>query len=250
MNRLEKLKKIWPFLASLGGASVMVLAFFIPSIQDQWDRYQSREVIEQYEKLGNEFFDEGHFAMAEEAYKKAFEFSEQKRLDIEVKRLDAKINRVNENPVWGGKLPDSLKEIDFQYLLHFQKDRGGARARILNSYGVFLSSLGRLKEAEGAFNEALRLDSKNDLAHVNLGSLFRQQGKALESEHQYLKAISIDPENAITHYNLGLLFSDQGNLERAKKEFARALALDPEDSDVKAELALTKDKLEKKRLVK
>jgi len=244
---MEKLKKIWPFLASLGGASVMVLAFFIPSIQDQWDRYESRQVIEQYEKLGNEFFDEGHFTMAEQAYAKAFEFSEQKRLDIEVKRLDAKVNRVNENPVWGAKPPDSLKEIDFQYLLHFQKDKARKKARVLDSYGVFLSSVGRFKEAEASFKEALLLNDKDDLVHVNLGNLFRQRGKSVESEKEYRKAISIDPDNAITHYNLGLLLSEQGALENAKNEFARALELDPTDNDVKIELALTNDKLEKKK---
>ena len=39
--------KLWPLLVSLGSAMVMLLAFFIPSVQDQWDRYQSREVIQQ-----------------------------------------------------------------------------------------------------------------------------------------------------------------------------------------------------------
>ncbi len=242
---MEKLKKIWPFLASLGGASVMVLAFFIPSIQDQWDRYESRQVIKQYEKLGNDFFDEGHFDMAEEAYKKAFEFSEGKRLDIEVKRLDAKINRVNENPVWGSKPPDSLKEIDFQYLLHFQNDKSNKKAKVLDSYGVFLSSAGRLKEAEASFNEALHLNDKDDLAHVNLGNLFRQQGKMAEAECEYLKAISIDPDNPITHYNLGLLFYDQGNFEKSEKQLVRTIELDPEDADAKVELKLIQQKTKK-----
>ena len=44
-------EKLWPFLAGVGSAAVMVLAFFIPSLQDQWDRYQSRKVIEQYVNL-------------------------------------------------------------------------------------------------------------------------------------------------------------------------------------------------------
>lgn len=243
---MERLKKIWPFLVSLGGASVMILAFFIPSIQEQWDRYQARQVIEQYEKLGDEFFDEEHFEVAEDAYAKAFELSEQKRLDIEVKRLDAKINRVNENPIWGGKLPDSLKEIDFQYLLHFQKDKGGEKTRVLNSYGVFLSSLRRLKDAEDAFNEALRLEPKNDLAHVNLGSLFRHQGKLDEAKAEYLKAIALDPDNARTHYNLGLLFMDKDQLPEAENEFAKAIELDPEDADAKAELKIIAEKLRNK----
>ncbi len=52
-------KRWWPFLASLGGATVMILAFFIPSLQDQWDRYQSRKVIEEFVTLGDQLYDEG-----------------------------------------------------------------------------------------------------------------------------------------------------------------------------------------------
>jgi tetratricopeptide (TPR) repeat protein len=233
---MEKLKKIWPFLVSLGGASVMVLAFFIPSIQDQWDRYQSRKVIEQYEKLGDDFFDEGHFSMAEQAFAKAFEMSEEKRLDIEVKRLEAKINRVNENPTWGGKTPDTVQEIDFQYLLHFQKDKAKKKARVLDSYGVFLASNNRLREAEAAYKEALLLNDKDELAHINLGNLQRQKGKMADAEREYLSAIALDSENIVTHYNLALLYVDMGKLEKAEKQIRQALKLDSLDADTKAEL--------------
>src|SRR5438105_2952875 len=127
---MNKLKKIWPVLVSLGGASVMILAFFIPSVQDQWDRYQARQVIEQYEKLGNEFFEEEHFEMAEEAYAKAFELSNASRLDLEVKRFNARINRIGSDPNWGSKPPEGLKDIDFQFLLHFQKGEDKAKHRL------------------------------------------------------------------------------------------------------------------------
>src|SRR4249920_2203104 len=108
----EKMKKIWPIVVSMGSASIMILAFFIPSIQDQWDRYQSRQVIKQYEKLGNEFFESENFEMAEEAFAKAFELSEQKRIDLEIKRLSAKVNRIGSDPTWGTKAPEDLKDID------------------------------------------------------------------------------------------------------------------------------------------
>jgi len=221
----------------------MVLAFFIPSVQDQWDRYLSREVIAQYEKLGDDFFEEGHFAMAEEAFQKAFDLSEGKRLDIEMKRLEAKVNRVNDNPTWGSKAPESLNEIDFQYLLHFQKDKIKKKARVLDSYGVFLASAGRLKEAEEAFVESIRLHDQ-ELAHVNLGNLYRQQGKFRQSEAEYRKAIAMDPDNATTHYNLGLLLADQGKWELAEKELAKASHLDPADADTRSELAIVRKHLE------
>jgi len=245
---MERLKKIWPFLASLGGASVMVLAFFIPSIQDQWDRFQARQVIEQYEKLGSEFFDEERFEMAEEAYAKAFELSEQKRLDLEVKRLSAKINRIGSDPTWGSKPPEGLKDVDFQFLLHFQKGADKVRHRVstLNCYGVFLASVKRNKEAEEILREAIRLDSVNVLAFVNLGSLYFHHGKMIEAKRYYSKAISIEPENARAHYNLGLLLTEQGQLEEAKTEFSKAAELDPDDLDAKAELKIVSEGLSKK----
>src|SRR6185369_3800018 len=114
-NEQEKgfvlVKRWWPFLASLGGATVMALAFFIPSVQDQWDRYQSRKIIDQYEEVGNDLFDEGQYKMAEDAYAKAYELSQDSRLDIEVKRLTAKVHRISENPAWDSKLPDELEEV-------------------------------------------------------------------------------------------------------------------------------------------
>ncbi len=246
---MEKLKKIWPVLVSLGGASVMILAFFIPSIQDQWDRYQARQVIEQYEKLGNEFFDEEHFEMSEEAYSKAFELSDEKRLDLEIKRLSAKINRIGSDPTWGSKPPEGLKDIDFQFLLHFQKGKDKAKHRVatLNCYGVFLASVNRNKEAEKIFREVIQLDSADVLALVNLGNFYFHHGKIDEAKKYYQKAILREPENARAHYNLGLLFSEQGQWEEAKNEFAKAFKLDPEDADAKAELDTIKGKLENKK---
>ena len=156
----EKLKRAWPFLVSMGSASIMILAFFVPSIQDQWDRYQSRKVIEQYIQLGDDFFSEERYEMAEEAYQKAFTLSEEKRLDIEMKRLHAKISRVSIEPDWGSKPPEDLKEVDFQFLLHLQTDdkHRSQRVSTLNSYGIFLAANHKTKEAELAFKEALQLD--------------------------------------------------------------------------------------------
>ena len=240
---MEKLKKIWPFLASLGGASVMILAFFIPSIQDQWDRYQARQVIEQYEKLGNEFFDEEHFEMAEEAYAKAFELSEAKRIDLEIKRLSARINRIGSDPTWGSKAPEGLKDVDFQFLLHFQKNNAKHRVATLNCYGVFLASENRNLEAEKIFNDAIRLDSADVLAFVNLGNLFFHHGKIGEAKKYYLKAVALEPENPRSHYNLGLLLFDQGLLMEAKNEFVKTVELDPADADAQAELDTVTEKL-------
>jgi len=234
----EKVKKVWPVMVSVGSASVMILAFFLPSIQDQWDRYQARQVIKQYEKLGNEFFDGENFEMAEEAYTKAFELSEQKRLDLEIKRLNAKVNRIGSDPTWGTKAPEGLKDVDFQFLLHFQSgdDKIKNRVLTLNCYGVFLASEDRGEEAEKILRDAIKLDSADVLAFINLGNLYFNGEKVVEAKKLYLKAISFDPENSRAHYNLGLLYSDQRDWENAKMEFTKAAEFDPDDEDAKAEL--------------
>jgi tetratricopeptide (TPR) repeat protein len=245
----EKLKSIWPIVVSLGSASMMVLAFFIPSIQDQWDRYQARQVIKQYEKLGNEFFEAENFDMAEEAYAKAFELSEQKRLDLEIKRLNARVNRIGSDPMWGKKVSDDLKDVDFQFLLHFQSGDAKIKNRVstLNCYGVFLASEGRNEEAEKIFIDAIKLDSTDILAFVNLGNLYFTDEKIAEAKKYYLKSIRLDPENPRAHYNLALLLLDQSDLENAKKEFAKAFEFDPDDEDAKAELDSVNERLLKKK---
>jgi len=240
-------KRLWPFIVSLSGAVVMALAFFIPSVQDQWDRYQSRKIIQQYVQVGDELFEEGHYKMSEDAYAKAYELSADTRLDIEVKRLNAKINRINENPEWTAKIPDDLEEVDFQFLLHMQKQTDQRRGRVstLNCYGVFLAKHGRLKEAHAAFREALQLDPTEVLAYVNLGNLYDQEGEKADAEKAYQKALSLEPADPWAHYNLGLLFSEQGKLTEAEHEFKKAHDLDPADEDILKQYNLVREGLQK-----
>ena len=222
-------------LVTLGSASVMILAFFLPAVQDQWDRYQSRKIIEQYVVLGDSFLIEERYEMAEEAYGKAFHLSDDKRLDIEMKRLHAKIEQINMDPEWGSKSPSDLEDIDFQFLLHMQSNIK-QRASTLNSYGIFLASEGKVKDAEESFIEAIRLDSMEAQSHVNYGNLLDQLGKKDKAKQHYLKAIRLDPENGRAHYNLGLLYLELGSKEEAEKQFKRALQIDPDDADAQREL--------------
>jgi len=225
---LVLVKRWWPFMASAGGAIVMILAFFIPSLQDQWDRYQSRKVIENFVTLGDQLFEEGRYAMAEEAFAKAFELSEYKRLDAEVKRLNARVNRVHDNPDWNSEIPDGLKEIDFQFLLHFQikKSEEQHRVNTLNCYGMFLAKSGKLDEAKKIFNEAVQLLPKESISYINLGNLFDQQKKYMDAEKMYRKAIELEPNSAYAHYDLGLLLDEMGKSEEAELEIEKAVKID------------------------
>jgi tetratricopeptide (TPR) repeat protein len=243
------IKRIWPLVVSASGAMVMILAFFIPSIQDQWDRYQSRRVIQQYVEMGDDFVREENYLMAEEAFTKAYELSEGKRLDVEVKRLNAKVNSIYVDPVWGSKPPEGLKEVDFEFLLHLQHgtEHEKKRAAILTSYGIYLASTGKNREAEQAIRQAIQINPDEVLAHINLGNLLDQMGKKEEAEKAYQIAISLDPKNARAHYNLGLLFFEMGRLNEAEKELVKSLELNPNDQDAVIQLDLIRKELKEVR---
>ena len=239
-------EKLWPFITGFGSALVMILAFFIPSLQDQYDRFQSRKIINQYEILGDDFYKEERYDMAEQAYQKAFEFSDSKRLDLEIKRLEAKINRVNINPVWGGAVPEDLEEIDFQYVLHLQHGKENEKKRLvtLNSYGLFLVSSKKLGEAKKIFLEAAHIDSTDVLAYINLGNLYDQLGKKDAALKNYLKALSLDKTNQRAHYNLGLLYLEKNKLNDALHEFEEVLKVDSTDADAKLQYHQTLEQVD------
>jgi len=240
MKLKSSIRKAWPIMVSVGSAGLMVLAFFIPSLQDQWDRYQSRGIIQKYEELGNDLFEDELYEMAEKAYEKAFELSEEKRLDIEVKRLSARVYRINGNEEWGSPPPEDLQDIDFQFLLYFLKNEENKlqRVPILTGYSVYLSGLDRLDEAKKVLDEALSIDPTNELVYINLGNLSDQQGNKEEAEKFYLKAIKIDSTNVQAHYNLGLLYGEQDKFIQAADELRKALLHAPSDSVIKKEYEL------------
>jgi tetratricopeptide (TPR) repeat protein len=234
-------RRVQPWLAGAASAFVTMLAFFLPSLQDQWDRLQARQVIQRYVELGRDFMHEGRYKIAEETFAKAFELSENRRLDIEEQRLAAKVARVNEDPAWGETNPEGLEESDFLYLLHLQDGRGGAQRReqalTLNSYGVFLTSEKRFAEAESTFHRSILLDSTSASARVRLGNLLADLGREGQAETSYRAALRLDPGSLSGHYDLGLLLARTGRPAEAEGSLRRAAELAPGDPDVLRELA-------------
>lgn len=245
--RVYLARTIIPFFAGISSAAVVLFAFLIPSLQDQYDRYQSRKVVNQYEALGDEFFKEERYTNAEAAYAKAYELSESKRLDIEVKRMNATVNRINENDDWGKAPPEDMAEIDYQYLLHLQKgdEQKENRFYTLNSYGKFLAGQKKYTEAKIAFDEAVKLRPKEAFTYIHLGNLYDQEQKETEAEKMYLKAISLDPDDARAHYNLGLLYADQQKLKQALQELQKSVQLDSTDVDAQKQYEDIKEQIDK-----
>jgi len=216
----QKIEKIWPFIVSAASASAMLVTFFIPSMQDQWDRYQSRQVIEQYVQLGDGFFAEEKFDMAEQAYDKAFELSNQSRLDIDFLRLRAKVNRMNLHADWGKSSTAGLRVIDFEMLLHLERQKGDKAQQVatLNAYAEFLADKKDLKKAEAVLHQAIALNPNDETAYINLGNISDQQGQAAAAEKYYKEALRHAPQSPVAHYDLGMLYADMGRKAESKRE--------------------------------
>ncbi len=227
------------FVAGASSALVVLLAFLVPSIQDQWDRFQSRRVIQRHVDLARTFMAEGRYKLAEESFARAFEQSESKRLDIEEERLEAKVQAVNANPNWGVANPEGLEETDFLYLLQLQRDPGRAadRAATLSCYGTFLASAKRWREAEERLREASRLTPRDAGPLVNLGNLLRDRGRPLEAEAAYRHALRLETHDGRIHYDLGLVLDETHRPAEAQAEFEKAVAIDPQDEEFLKALA-------------
>jgi tetratricopeptide (TPR) repeat protein len=113
--------------------------------------------------------------------------------------------------------------------LENQEFLGDQPAAHLNM-GVVYANLGRLDEAEQAYETALRLDEEFVPAMINFAMLCDQQGNKEEAEKQFHKVIELEPELADAHYSLGLLLAEnQERLEEASGFLAEAARLAPEN---------------------
>jgi tetratricopeptide (TPR) repeat protein len=244
ISNKKKLRRMTAVASSISGAFVTLLAFLIPSMQDQWDRFQARQVIERYVSLGEKLMSEKHYHMAEEAYQKAFDLSENRRLDIEERRLQAHIQLLNQDPYWRHKPPEDLKEIDFQYLLGMQTDSAKRKDRAVTQdvYGCYLVSLGRFQDAKRAFDEALELNPGSGDTYINYANLLDDMGDESSAEKAYMKGLALDPKNAFGHFNFALLLDKQQRYGESLAHLLIAFQLAPDDKDIQKQFKLARER--------
>ena len=97
-----------------------------------------------------------------------------------------------------------------------------------NNLGVALVRLGRVQEAVGHYEQAVRLEPRFADAHYNLGNALAALGQTMEAVTQYQEALQIKPEYAEAHYNLGVILERIGRVTEAIPHYAQALKLRPD----------------------
>ena len=88
--------------------------------------------------------------------------------------------------------------------------------------------IGHWKNSTALFEQALRVDTNNALAHNNLGVALRKQGRIEAAIIHYDAALRLKPDYPAAHHNLGLALMRVGQIDEAVAHFNQALELKPD----------------------
>lgn len=88
------------------------------------------------------------------------------------------------------------------------------------------------------FQKAIDVESKNQVAHNNLGLAYMSHNEYQKAFKHISQAIKIHPGDALAHNNMGFLLFKQGEIDRAIKYYNNAIYLDPDFKKAHANLAL------------
>lgn len=97
-------------------------------------------------------------------------------------------------------------------------------------YSLYLSEVGRFKEAKSEVRRALELDPLSPIISNTIAAVYfrnREYDQAIEQLHRLLEA---DPNFVVAHELLGQLYTQKQMYDAAITEFQKALTLDPVDS--------------------
>lgn len=98
----------------------------------------------------------------------------------------------------------------------------------LVNFGVVLSRMNKLVEAEEAFSKAVELAPGNPYAHRNLGACVARAGHNFAKAQKHLEqAVALAPRDPQSWFGLARLYQTQGKTDAARSACQRVLAIEP-----------------------
>jgi arylsulfatase A-like enzyme/tetratricopeptide (TPR) repeat protein len=101
----------------------------------------------------------------------------------------------------------------------------------LNALGVAYGAGSRFKDAIGAFERVLTVDSGNALALQNIAAMYLSLNDLASAERHARQAVDRDPELAKAFTTLGVVFARSGRPAQAIDQWKRAVELDRTEFD-------------------
>ncbi|MDX2051590.1 MAG: tetratricopeptide repeat protein [Polyangiaceae bacterium] len=111
---------------------------------------------------------------------------------------------------------------EFRKALELRPDLVEARVQL----AAYLLEAGNAVDALPLLEGALRYDSNNVLAHLNLGDAYRLLGRPQDAKRELEWVAKKDPSLPQVHYNLGLLYLFSDNIPGVSAEQASDMAID------------------------
>jgi hypothetical protein len=121
-----------------------------------------------------------------------------------------------------GKIPEAAGQ--FEAALRVEPTFANAH----NNLGNALVRLGRPQEAIPQYEAALQQDPALLEAHYNLGNVLARMGRRLDAVAQYEQALRLNPDYAEAHYNLSIVLGQLGRGDEAAAQYREAVRLRPE----------------------
>ena len=124
----------------------------------------------------------------------------------------------------------------FSEVLHRLISRPGP-ARILTLFFTIVvlslysnATIARNRDWKSEFtlwSKAVITTPNSSIAHGSLGRVYQAQGRLEEAIREYEKAIDIYPKNYKAFYNLGVLYEGQKDFKKAVQNYKRTIAINP-----------------------
>jgi protein O-mannosyl-transferase len=81
------------------------------------------------------------------------------------------------------------------------------------------------------FEQALIVNPRNSLAHLNAGQAALEANETDVAESHFQAALLIQPDYGLAHYNLGVIAYERGQFDQAFQQFQSAVQCDPRHAD-------------------
>ncbi|HXF09443.1 MAG TPA: tetratricopeptide repeat protein [Desulfuromonadaceae bacterium] len=107
-------------------------------------------------------------------------------------------------------------------------------------FGKALENIGKMKEAENFYKDAVQVNPGYPMAQFDLGMILVQRGDAVEASNHLAAAVSLMPRNPVMQFDFGVFLSEHGQPDEAAGHFRAALEERPNFTEAKQRLdALT-----------
>ncbi|MGD0060626.1 MAG: tetratricopeptide repeat protein [Verrucomicrobiia bacterium] len=130
-----------------------------------------------------------------------------------------------------GRIPEAIGHLE--QALRIKPDFPEAQCNL----GIALGQAGRIPEAIGHLKEALQIKPDFAEAHYNLGVALMATGRMPEAIEQFEQALRINPNYAEAHCNLGIALGQAGRIPEAIGHLKEALRIKPDSTPAQTALA-------------